>query len=438
MEFCTIGKISKQSLNNKQAESTKFDSLKPSIFLITLLVPIIAVCDIINVCPTCEISSIKTAISLAEDGDQIIVQSGNYIESSIFVDKQLYIKGIDYPIIDGNNSRQEEIFVIQADSVTIDGLQIQNIDPSFVKDLAAIRVQRKKHYKIINNKIIGTMFAIYLEYANSGLVKNNEIIGKESNVIAAGNGIHAWYCKDIQIINNSVDGQRDGIYFEFVDNSVISNNKCTNNLRYGLHFMFSNTDDYHNNYFQNNGAGVAVMFSKNITMTNNRFIDNWGGSSYGLLLKEIYDAEIEGNEFIRNSIGIRVESSTRINYKNNQFLSNGWAIKFAGGCYNNYIYANNFISNSFDLSLESDMNDNEVDGNYWSRYTGYDLDKDGYGDVPYRPVELFNYIVTKTPEATVLLRSLFLDLINLSEKVTPIFTPENLADNNPLMKSLKF
>ena len=408
--------------------------------IITLILSIttIAFSDTITVCETCDSQTIKQAIAIANSGDKILIYEGVYNESSIFVDKRLHIVGIDFPIVDGRNLRNEEVFIIQSDSVTIEGLQIENVGPSYVKDLAAIRVQRKKHYNIYNNKINGTMFAIYLEYADSGTVANNTIIGNETNVLSAGNGIHAWYCNDIRIHNNTIKNQRDGIYFEFVDNSIIIGNDCTDNLRYGLHFMFSNDDEYLDNIFTNNGAGVAVMFSKNISMSKNQFVDNWGGSSYGLLLKEIYDADIQNNHFLRNSIGIRVEGSTRINYQNNEFVNNGWAIKIAGGCYNNTISANNFISNSFNLSLESAINSNTFDGNYWSGYNGYDLDKDGIGDVPFRPIELFNYIVTKTPEATVLLRSLFLDIINLSEKVTPIFTPKHVVDNYPLMRRIDY
>ena len=83
------------------------------------------------------------------------------------------------------------------------------------------------------------------------------------------------------------------------------------------------------------------------------------------------------------------------------------------------------------------MNDNYFDKNYWSSYTGYDLDKDGIGDVPYRPVKLFSYIVNRTPEAIILLRSLFIDIIDFSEKVSPVFTPDELVDKNPLMKRKK-
>jgi nitrous oxidase accessory protein len=57
--------------------------------------------------------------------------------------------------------------------------------------------------------------------------------------------------------------------------------------------------------------------------------------------------------------------------------------------------------------------------------------------VPYRPVKLFSYIVNQTPETIVLLRSLFVDIINFSEKVSPVFTPDDLSDEKPLMKKIK-
>ena len=83
------------------------------------------------------------------------------------------------------------------------------------------------------------------------------------------------------------------------------------------------------------------------------------------------------------------------------------------------------------------MNDNVFRDNYWSGYTGYDLDKDEIGDVPYRPVNLFSYIVNKTPETIILMRSLFIDIIDFSEKVSPVFTPDNLLDVSPHMKRYK-
>ena len=205
-------------------------------------------------------------------------------------------------------------------------------------------------------------------------------------------------------------------------------------MRYGLHFMFSNDNEYHKNTFKNNGAGAAVMFSKRVKMTQNIFQDNWGPSSYGLLLKEIYDSELIGNTFFRNTIGINGENCTRMNYYENRFLENGWGVRIKGGCYENHFWDNNFENNTFDVAYDNSVNDNTFKNNYWSDYTGYDLNKDKIGDVPYRPVKLFSYISNKTPESIVLLRSLFIDILNFSEKVAPVFTPENLVDATPRME----
>jgi len=200
--------------------------------------------------------------------------------------------------------------------------------------------------------------------------------------------------------------------------------------------MFSNNDIYEYNTFENNGAGVAVMFSKFIEMKNNVFKENWGTAAFGLLLKEINDAKITNNVFKENTVGINIEGSNRIDYKNNDFISNGWAVKVRGACYTNNFENNNFLYNSFDISYNSNLNDNKFDRNFWSNYTGYDLDKNGIGDVPYRPVKLFSYIVNRTPETIILLRSLFIDIIDFSEKVSPVFTPDNLVDENPKMKTI--
>ena len=384
-----------------------------------------------SVCPTCSIPSISEAISFAQAGDTVLIKKGTYTEHSIEVNKPLTILGEGFPIIDGEE--KGSVFLVKSDSVQISGLTIKNIGTSHTKEFAAIHVYASDYFKISNNTIEKAFFGILLERSHYGEVQGNTITGKSIEEFNSGNGIHIWNCSQLTITNNHVSKLRDGIYLEFVDHSIINNNSSTENIRYGLHFMFSNYDDYEDNEFINNGAGVAVMFSKFINMRRNYFYKNWGTSSFGLLLKEIYDAEIAGNVFEENTIGINIEGSTRINYFHNHLKGNGWAVKIAGGCYTNIFKENNFVFNSFDLSYNSKMNDNKFDGNYWSSYTGYDLDKDGVGDVPFRPVKLFSYVANRTPETIVLLRSLFIDILNFSEKVSPVFTPLDLIDNNPKM-----
>ena len=405
------------------------------ISLLSLILGSWAMSAVRNVCEDCDYDNLAQAVLHASSGDTIVVAAGSYISNGLEVIKPLVLLGKPGAILDGDN--QNYVLRILSDSVVVSGFSIINSGKSYTKDYAAVYVHGTSGVQILDNKIDNSFFGILVEKSKGAVIRGNTVSGTAKQENQAGNGVHLWHCDHMQIEDNEVFGMRDGIYLEFVNQSDVINNYAHNNVRYGLHFMFSNHDAYVDNTFESNGAGVAVMFSKWIRMEHNRFIDNWGTASYGLLLKEIYDGEVLNNLFQQNTLGIYVDGSTRVNYIGNTLRQNGWAIKVSGGCYANAFTANNFIGNSFDISYNSKMNDNTFNGNFWSDYSGYDLDKDGNGDVPYRPVKLFSYIVNRTPETIVLLRSLFVDLINFSEKVSPAFTPDELVDHSPAMKKFQ-
>jgi nitrous oxidase accessory protein len=399
-----------------------------------LLVSPSVLSNTITVCKKCSINSIEKAIGHSKDFDTIIIKKGTYKEFNIDINKPLTVIGENYPVIDGE--LKGEIIRITADNVTLDGLFIINVGTSYTEDFSAVRVVKSKNFVIKNLVLEKLFFGIYLEKSSYGKIFHNKIIGDAEEEFNSGNGIQLWYSHHIEVDKNIITHVRDGIYLEFADHCSITNNNSTDNVRYGLHFMFSNDDVYENNNFQNNGAGVAVMFSKRIEMYNNIFQGNWGTASYGLLLKEINDSKIKGNLFKENTTGINIEGSNRVTYSYNTFEKNGWAIKSRGACYTNIFSENNFLYNTFDLSYNSKLNDNLFKNNHWSDYSGYDLNKDGIGDVPHKPVKLFSYVANRTPEAIILLRSLFIDIIDFSEKVSPVFTPSNLEDISPKMKRI--
>ncbi|MCB0692008.1 MAG: nitrous oxide reductase family maturation protein NosD [Saprospiraceae bacterium] len=389
---------------------------------------------IVKICKDCDVKDVSKAISVANECDTLILLGGKYYSEPILVDKSLVIIGKPESEIVSASGLQ--IITVVADYVSFSGVKFSGVKTNYLKENAAIRIKQGKYFEIENNIFEDCFFSIYLEKSKYGIIRNNQINGSATTEAESGNGIHAWYSSHLTIESNRITHQRDGIYFEFVDNSLIINNISIRNIRYGLHFMFSNDDEYRNNVFEGNGVGVAVMFSKKIKMIDNAFIKNWGTSAYGLLLKEINDAEIINNLFDDNTIGIFVEGSNRINYIYNTFSSNGWAFKFSGGCDSNDITDNNFVNNSLDMMVSSSIQNNVIRGNYWSEYTGYDLNKDGVGDVPYYPVKLYSYILDQVPESIVLMRSMFVDLVNYSEKVSPVFTPKDVIDNSPKMSQV--
>src|SRR5690606_8491382 len=148
-----------------------------------------------------------------------------------------------------------------------------------------------------------------LKDANYCKISDNRIVSQAVSETSAGNGIHLWKSRGVEIIDNDISGHRDGIYLEFADAVQVVGNVSHRNLRYGLHYMFSNDCNYTRNRFETNGAGVAVMYSSRVIMEDNEFLNNWGPTSYGLLLKDINDSQIIGNHILSNTTGIHSEGS---------------------------------------------------------------------------------------------------------------------------------
>lgn len=388
----------------------------------------------IKVGPRQKYTKIKAALHTCQSGDTVLVERGIYKEGNLIIEKSITFLGEGLPTLDGD--RKFEVLSVKAHGVTVKGFRVQHSSYATLDDPGGIKVYNSNHVKILDNLLFDNFFGIYIQYGKNCIVKNNKIVafGKAEQQI--GNGIHCWKSDSLQITANTISGHRDGIYFEFVTHSVIWRNIAFSNIRYGLHFMFSNNDAYFTNLFRNNGAGVAVMFTKNVIMANNTFDENWGDAAYGLLLKEISDSYIHGNNFSKNTSGIFMEGTNRIKVTKNIFKANGWGMKIQASCMDNTIENNNFLGNTFDVSTNGSLVLNTFDLNYWDKYEGYDLNKDQIGDVPYHPLSLFSVIVENNPSAMLLYRSMMVMFLDKSEKVMPSLTPENFIDNKPLMHSL--
>ncbi|MCO5259111.1 MAG: nitrous oxide reductase family maturation protein NosD [Crocinitomicaceae bacterium] len=379
-----------------------------------------------------QFKTIKSAIKESQDGDTIIVTKGVYKEGNIQLKKSLILIGKGNPIVDGQH--EHEIFSVKVENVVIKGFQIQNSGRSVMSDPSAIKVYKgAKNVHILNNYLLNNYFGIFVQNTEKVIVKNNVIKATQAKEYQLGNGIHCWKSDSIQVIGNKIFGHRDGIYFEFVTASVIWKNQAHDNKRYGLHFMFAHNNAYISNKFVKNGAGVAVMYTRNIVMLYNVFQENWGDAAYGMLFKELSDCYLTGNKFYRNTTGIFFDGTSRIIIEKNLFKENGWGVRMQANCMDNLMEKNNFVGNTFDITTNGFLTLNKFVNNYWDKYEGFDINKDKIGDVPYRPLSLYSVIVEKNPPAMLLYRSFMIDLLDKSERILPSLTPENFIDNEPWM-----
>jgi nitrous oxidase accessory protein len=382
-----------------------------------------------------QFKTIKSAIVAAREGDIIFIHKGTYAEGEILIDKTLTLKGVGFPVIDGKSKSQ--VIRVEANGVILEGLDVRNAGYSSSYDWAAIKVVNSTNVIVRNNRLSNNSAGVYLQNTGFSEVSNNVMQGNSTDEVESGNAIHCWKSNNLRIINNSLTRHRDGLYFEFVTASLIRDNTSFKNLRYGIHFMFSNDDTYINNTFRSNGSGVAVMFSKNVIMRHNMFEENWGSAAYGILLKEIQGGAVEHNVFLKNTVGIYMEGTSRMMVSKNTFKSNGWAMRVQASCDDNTITQNNYFGNTFDVGTNGTMQLNKFNENYWDKYEGYDLNKDGFGDVHYQPVSLYSMIIEKMPAASLLLRSFLVTIMDRAERVIPSITPVQLNDDKPLMKPLQ-
>lgn len=379
--------------------------------------------------------SIKDALKIAADGDEIQLLPGIYAEGEIVIDKRIILSGTNESILDGGHSAS--VLLIRSNGVTIRGITIQNCGYSDIREFAGIRLENVNRCIIEGNNLFNNYFGIYLANSHHCRILNNRVEGLAKTETSSGNGIHLWKSEYNLLVGNHVSGHRDGIYFEFVKHSSVISNFSEKNLRYGLHFMFSDDDSYRYNIFRNNGSGVAVMYTRHVSMDHNRFEYNWGSAAYGLLLKEISYSRINNNIFFTNTTGLYMEGSNQTIVENNDFVKNGWGLRILGDCFDDTIRSNNFRGNTFDVATNAVRSMNVFNSNYWDQYSGYDLNHDRIGDVPYHPVSLYSKITEESPFALMLLHSFFVNLMDQAEKVVPTITPEAFKDDSPLMKPLR-
>ena len=377
------------------------------------------------------LGTVSAALSLVKDGDQVTVRAGTYREPTLLVRHSVAIRGEAGAVLDGQGSNG--LMVITAPNVSVRGLTFRNTGTSQVEDRAALLVRETNGCVIEGNTFEDTFFGIYLQRVTDCAVIANTVAGTTKRQMLGGNGIHAWQSDRLRIEHNRVTGHRDGIYFEFVTRGTVVGNMSEGHQRYGLHFMFSDDCTYERNTFRHNESGVAVMYTRRVHMLGNTFAMNRGGAAYGLLLKDISDSEIRGNDFRENTVGLYLEGASRNVVAGNTFESNGWGVRVLANAQENQLTDNTFTGNSFDVGTNSRQNFSTFSGNYWDRYRGYDLDRDGFGDVPHPPVRLFALVVEQTPPALILLRSAIVDLLDFAERVMPVLTPQTLVDAKPRM-----
>ena len=222
-------------------------------------------------------STIKDAVSHAEDGDTVYVKKGTYQESNIIIDKAISLIGEDKEstIITGQSS--PFMLMVNHSQVAISALTLiatNTKQPTvsaiiFDKELVAIQLEQSQNCNITGNMIENSGNGIWVHSSSNNLIEANTIWDNYYGIDITGFSTHNL------IRNNDISSSNVGLRFsdKNVNNTVVSANKITSAYT-GLFYYFTSQNFVVGNYLAYNTDATHFVGSTKNALHHNNFLFN--------------------------------------------------------------------------------------------------------------------------------------------------------------------
>lgn len=376
--------------------------------------------------------NLATAIAGAKPGDVLLLESGRY-EGAIVIDRALSITGPSDAIIDGLG--QGTVVTIDASDVTIKGVTVTGSGLDSTGLDAGIKILRKAdRAQIDGNRVLGNLHGIDVHGGHDAIVRGNTIEGtRHPRMNDRGNGIYVWNSPGTVVENNSVRWGRDGIFSNTSRDGTYRNN-LFRDLRFAVHYMYTNNSEVSGNVSIGNHLGYAIMFSNRVILKDNLSLSD---ISHGVMLNFANNADVSGN-LVRGGTDrctFIYNAHKNIIY-NNRFEGCTIGVHFTAGSERNVLTGNAFIGNRTQVKYVGTRDIEwsfEGRGNYWSDHPGFDLGGDGIADSAFRPNDLMDHILWSQPAASLLTGAPAVQLIRWAQSSFPATLPGGVVDSAPLM-----
>lgn len=338
---------------------------------------------------------------------------------------------------------------IQVPGVRIEGCTIRNWGRNLTEMNAAIFINpRAVGAEIINNKLSGPGFGVWVDATKNVTIENNQIEGDERvRSQDRGNGIHLYAVSGAKVVGNEVWHTRDGIYIDTSNNNQLEGNTLRD-LRYGIHYMFSHSNKIIDNYTTRTRTGYALMQSHHLTVVGNRSVHDM---NYGILMNYITYSTLRDNIVVEvqqgtsgdsmiagaEGKGLFIYNSLFNTIANNRFERGSLGIHLTAGSEDNQIFGNAFIENQQQVkyvAVRRQEWSHQGHGNFWSDYLGWDRNGDGIGDVSYEPNDNVDRLLWVYPQVRLLLNSPAIELLRWVQRAFPVMKSPGVQDTYPLMR----
>jgi nitrous oxidase accessory protein len=413
---------------------------------------------------------LQALLDLASDGDVVVLQKGEY-RAPVTLARRLTLEGEPGAVLLGPGTGH--VVTVSAPGAVVRGLVIRGSGRDLEKMDSGVFIAKSARGALVErNRIEDNLYGVYVHGADDAVVRDNEIIGMRAGRLnEAGNGVSVWDAPGAKVLGNSVRFGRDGIFSVASRKNVFSGNRFRD-LRFAVHYMYTNDGEVSDNVSTGNTVGYAVMYSHRLTIRGNV---SEGDRDRGFLFNFANGSQISGNTVVGRAqpperwaastmrgsdagehglpptepapgaaAGTRIGPEKCVfiyNTNQNRFRDNWFegceiGIHFTAGSEGNEIVGNAFVSNRSQVkyvgSRYLDWSKNGR-GNYWSDNPAFDLNGDGIADTAYRPNDLVDQVLWTAPAAKVLVNSPAVQVIRWAQAQFPALLPGGVVDSRPLM-----
>ena len=378
--------------------------------------------------------SLRRAVTAAAPGDVLRLEAGTY-PGGVVIDRPLALVGRPGVVIDGGGAGS--VITVAAPDVVLRGLRLVDSGGSLEHEDSGIFVDRRGDRVLIeDNRLEGNLIGVFLKGPEAAKVRGNTIVGRRDlRVNERGNGVQLWNTPGSVVENNDVRYGRDGIFVTTSKRNTFRNNRFRD-LRFAIHYMYTNDSSLSGNVSTGNHVGFAIMYSHHLTVRGNL---SDGDRDRGFLFNYANSSQIDGNR-VRGGAEkcVFIYNASKNRFRGNRFEGCGIGIHFTAGSERNEIADNAFIGNRTQVKYVGTRNiewSAGGRGNYWSDNPAFDLDGDGIADRAYRPNDLVDQILWRQPLAKLLLNSPAVQVLRWAQSEFPALRPGGVTDSAPLMQA---
>jgi nitrous oxidase accessory protein len=407
---------------------------------------------------------LQAMLDRARDGDLIELVPGEY-KGAIRIDHRVVLAGRPGAVLVGDGAGN--VVTVNSPDVTIRGVTIRGSGHDLQTMDSGIFLEKTAERALVeNNRFEGNLFGIYVHGAAGSRVERNIVEGvRGGRLNEAGNGVSLWNAPDVTIAENTFRYGRDGIFTISSRKDRFINNRFEQ-VRFAVHYMYTNDSEVSGNFSVGNHVGYAIMYSNRLVIRNN-ISDR--DRDYGFLFNYANYSEIDGNRVAGGSLDniatnqdegpdeergmvpdaksaqslrrgpekcVFIYNTNHNKFRNNWFEGCEIGVHFTGGSEGNEITGNAFVGNrnqvkyvgTRDLDWSKDGR-----GNYWSDNPAFDLNGDGIADTAYRPNDLVDRVLWTAPAAKVLINSPAVQVLRWAQAQFPALYPGGVVDTHPLI-----